>query len=140
MAKNKNITIRDIARESKVSVFTVSSVLHNKSYVKKETREKVLRAIKKLNYNPLNNIPLIKNTLINFVGLVFPTPLFNLDPFFSRAIISAKRITSNLKYNFTLFTDEEIRKKIEQEFYKGKHNICFAINSELGILILICFL
>jgi LacI family transcriptional regulator len=44
------VTIVDVAREAGVSYSTVSRVVNNKSYVKAETREKVLRAMTRLGY------------------------------------------------------------------------------------------
>ena len=53
MARRKpyhEVTIVDVAREAGVSYSTVSRVVNNKSYVKQETREKVLRAMTRLGY------------------------------------------------------------------------------------------
>jgi LacI family transcriptional regulator len=44
------VTIKDVAKEAGVSIATVSYVLNNDPRIKKETREKVLKAVKKLNY------------------------------------------------------------------------------------------
>ena len=46
------ITIKDIAKEAGVSISTVSRVINGSSPVKKETKERVLKAINKLNYYP----------------------------------------------------------------------------------------
>ena len=40
----------DVAAEANVSIMTVSRVLHNEALVADETRERVLAAVKKLNY------------------------------------------------------------------------------------------
>lgn len=45
-------TIQDVARHAQVGVATVSRVLNGSGYVKAETKEKVLRAIKELDYTP----------------------------------------------------------------------------------------
>ncbi len=45
-------TIKDVAREAKVSIATVSRVLNNSAVVTDETRQKVLEAIKKTGYKP----------------------------------------------------------------------------------------
>lgn len=51
----KKITIKDIAREAGVSFKTVSRVINNEKYVKKDTRNRVMEILKKnnfsLNYN-----------------------------------------------------------------------------------------
>ncbi|MDO4648300.1 MAG: LacI family DNA-binding transcriptional regulator [Eubacteriales bacterium] len=45
-------TIQDVARHAHVGAATVSRVLNGSGYVKEETREKVLNAIKELDYTP----------------------------------------------------------------------------------------
>ena len=45
-------TIQDVARHAHVGAATVSRVLNGSGYVKEETRDKILRAIKELNYTP----------------------------------------------------------------------------------------
>lgn len=45
-------TIKDICRETGVSVATVSRVLNNSPKVTEETKEKILAAIRRLNYTP----------------------------------------------------------------------------------------
>jgi LacI family transcriptional regulator len=47
-----NITIADVAKVANVSKATVSAVMNNKSTVAPQTREKVLKVIKRLNYRP----------------------------------------------------------------------------------------
>lgn len=46
------ITMSDVAKAANVSVMTVSRVLNNSGYVKKETREAIEKAIKELDYRP----------------------------------------------------------------------------------------
>ncbi|MDR1486710.1 MAG: LacI family DNA-binding transcriptional regulator [Deltaproteobacteria bacterium] len=48
----KKATINDVAKAAKVSVATVDRVLNNRSGVRLQTVEKVLKAILKLNYKP----------------------------------------------------------------------------------------
>jgi len=45
-----NITLKDVAKEAGVSISTVSRVIREQNSVRPETRKKVMRAIKKLNY------------------------------------------------------------------------------------------
>ena len=45
-------TLKDVARETGLTVSTVSRVLNNRGYISKEAREKVYEAMKKLNYQP----------------------------------------------------------------------------------------
>jgi len=77
----KRCTIKDIANIAGVSIKTVSRVVNNEKYVKKETREKVLKILKENNYK--KNIP-ARSLVVNkthTLGLVIP----NLEnPFYSR--------------------------------------------------------
>ena len=46
----RRTTIKDVARRAHVSVGTVSRVLNSSGYVHEETREKVLRVAREMNY------------------------------------------------------------------------------------------
>ena len=46
-------TLKDVAKETGLTVSTVSRVLNNRGYISEETRKKVYEAMKKLNYRPL---------------------------------------------------------------------------------------
>lgn len=48
----KKITIKDIAFHANVSTATVSHVVNNTRFVEKETKDRVVEAIEKLNYRP----------------------------------------------------------------------------------------
>ncbi|KRQ87674.1 Catabolite control protein A [Caloramator mitchellensis] len=65
-------TIEDVAKEAGVSITTVSRVINGNYPVKKETRERVEAAIKKLNFQP----NLLARSLINkktfSIGVVIP--------------------------------------------------------------------
>lgn len=79
----KIYTLKDIAGLGKVSPKTVSRVVNNEKHVKKETKEKILKLLKKYNYQP--NIPARSLVLKrnNTIGLIVP----NLEnPFYSRLL------------------------------------------------------
>ena len=46
------VTLKDVARESGLTVGTVSRVLNNRGYISDKAREKVEQAMKRLNYQP----------------------------------------------------------------------------------------
>jgi len=69
----KKITIYEVARESNVSLATVSRVINGSSVVKEETRKRVEEAINKLGYRPnaiAQGLALSKTTT---VGLIIPS-------------------------------------------------------------------
>lgn len=52
LTRKRPVTIKDVARLAKVSPKTVSNVVNNRPVVKPATRERVLQAIRELNYHP----------------------------------------------------------------------------------------
>jgi DNA-binding LacI/PurR family transcriptional regulator len=68
------VTQTDVAKKAGVSFITVSRVINNNGYVKKETREKVLNAIKDLNYytNFIGRALNMKS--VNTIGVLMPSP------------------------------------------------------------------
>lgn len=75
------ITIGDVARIANVSKGTVSAVLNDKTTVSTETREKVLRVVKKLNYKPNQVARSLSRRQTKSIGLVIK----EIDnPFFAK--------------------------------------------------------
>ena len=68
------VTQADVAKKAGVSFITVSRVLNNKNYVKKETRDKVLKAIKDLNYYTNHIGQALRKNKVNTIGIVVPEP------------------------------------------------------------------
>ncbi|ADC52331.1 LacI-type regulatory protein (plasmid) [Alkalihalophilus pseudofirmus OF4] len=64
--------ITEIAKRAKVSRTTVSRVLNNHPYVKKEKRESVLRAIEELNYVPNMSAINLSKGKTNVFGVIVP--------------------------------------------------------------------
>lgn len=65
-------TIKDVAREAGVSVCTVSRTLSGKGYIKAETREKVLKAVRDLNYHQNKLAVSLKTGRTNTLALIIP--------------------------------------------------------------------
>lgn len=73
MARKKSsteITIIDVANEAGVSYSTVSRVVNNKSYVKPETREKVVQAMTRLGYQANLQARSLAGGRSNVIGLL----------------------------------------------------------------------
>ncbi|MBQ9266069.1 MAG: LacI family DNA-binding transcriptional regulator [Bacilli bacterium] len=67
------ITIKDIARESGVSITSVSFILNGKTdSVSKETKERVLDVCKKYNYQPNYLAAALKSKSTHFIGILVP--------------------------------------------------------------------
>lgn len=74
MARRKKssdpVTIIDVAREANVSYSTVSRVVNNKSYVKPDTRERVLQAMDRLGYRVNMQARSLAGGSSNVIGLL----------------------------------------------------------------------
>lgn len=74
------VKIKDVAKAAGVGIGTVSRVINNSGPVKAETREKVLKVIKELDYVPNEIARSFKRNTSKLVGLMLPTIT---NPFFS---------------------------------------------------------
>jgi LacI family transcriptional regulator len=103
-------SISDVARESGVSIFTVSAVVNNKSHVGKDLRQRVEKAIEKLNYRP----NLIARSLIKqktqTIGMVVPDIA---NPFFPLVVRGAEDAAQSQGYNLLLCNSDDTLKKEE---------------------------
>ena len=70
----KRATITDVAKQANVSIMTVSRVLNNTSNVSVDTRDKVMQAIKSLNYRPNVSARRLASTQSFFLGLLYDNP------------------------------------------------------------------
>ncbi|MDO5539347.1 MAG: LacI family DNA-binding transcriptional regulator [Eubacteriales bacterium] len=80
-------TIQDVARHAHVGAATVSRVLNGSGYVKEETREKILRAIKELNYTPNEMARNLYHRKSGIVAIIVPEVS---HPYFAEFINSAE--------------------------------------------------
>lgn len=76
-------SIRDVAKKADVSATTVSRVLNDKGYVSEDTRKKVLKAMKDLNYTPNE---LARNLFHKKAGIVAVLVPDISHPFFSEFV------------------------------------------------------
>src|SRR5215468_2592225 len=106
----KAASISDVARESGVSIFTVSAVVNNKAHVSKERRQRVEEAIRKLNYRP----NLIARSLIKqktqTIGMIVPDIA---NPFFPMVVRGAEDAAQQHGYNLLLCNSDDTLKKEE---------------------------
>ena len=65
-------TLKDVARESGLTVGTVSRVLNNRGYISDKAREKVDRAMKKLNYRPNEVARSLSRSTSSTIGVIVP--------------------------------------------------------------------
>lgn len=104
------VTMKDVAMEANVSLGSVSNVINGKE-VKPDTYNKVMEAIKKLNYEKNDLATSFKNNKTNTVGLIIPTIW---HPFFSELAFHVEQILQDNGYKMLLCNtnanpDNEIR-------------------------------
>ena len=104
-------TLKDVARETGLTVSTVSRVLNNRGYISKEAREKVYEAMKKLNYQPNEVARSLSKQTTNTIGVILP----HIDhPYFSRLLSSLETAAYLNEYKLMVFNsndrdDKEVR-------------------------------
>ncbi|MFJ5717027.1 LacI family DNA-binding transcriptional regulator [Neobacillus sp. NPDC093127] len=105
-------TIKDVAKEARVSIATVSRVINNQDKVKSSTRRKVEAAIKKLQFNPNQ----IARTLINgetkSVGLIVP---HLSNDYWSQVAEVIQEELWQLGYTVMLCTTSVVENPVERE-------------------------
>jgi LacI family transcriptional regulator len=111
MNRAHQITIKDIAKELKISVATVSRAFRNTYDVSEETRKKVLAKAEELNYRTnLNATGLVSNKSHN-IAVILPTIT---NYYFSTVITGIQEIAYNNGYNIILHvTGESSDREIE---------------------------
>lgn len=100
----KRVTIYDVAKESGVSLATVSRVINGFDVVKPQTKQKVQEAIEKLGYRPnaiAQGLALSKTTTI---GLVIPEASFTYTGQIINGLLDVSKIYN---YNIILHTITE---------------------------------
>lgn len=92
-------TIRDVAQEAGVSHMTVSRVLNNKENITPATRQKVLAAIKKLNFHPSRSARNLAMQRSNSIGFIVPDIA---NPFFGEIATGVQEAAQTNDYHVFL--------------------------------------
>lgn len=104
-------TMKDVAREAGVSTATVSHVINKTRFVEKETKNKVLKVLKKLSYYPNAAAQSLRSKKTKVIGLIVP----DISNFFFTAVIRGVE-NSLKKYGYNLIlADSNENLKIEKE-------------------------
>ena len=107
----KAASIYDVARESKVSVFTVSAVVNNKSHVSRKLRERVEAAIQTLNYRPNLIARSLAKQRTHTIGMIVPDIA---NPFFPMVVRGAEDAAQKHGYNLLLCNSDDRLEKEER--------------------------
>ena len=106
----KSASIYDVAKEARVSVFTVSAVVNQKSHVGKKLRERVETAIRKLNYRPNLLARSLAKQQTHTIGMIVPDIA---NPFFPMVVRGAEDAAQKRGYNLLLCNSDDTQEKEE---------------------------
>ena len=101
----KKTTIYDVAEEAEVSLATVSRVINNSNVVKKETRERVLAAIDRLDFKPNQVARGLATSKSTTIAVIFPQSIFARVKDMISGIGDTGR---TLDYNLMMYTTDEL--------------------------------
>lgn len=104
------ITIKDIAKICGVSVSTVSRAINNNPGINEETKNMIMRVIKKYDYIPNNSARNLKRSETNNIAILIKG--LN-NPFFSPMIAEFEKEIKKKKYTFILQRVDENQDEIE---------------------------
>lgn len=109
------VTIAEVAKRANVSKTTVSRIINgNYAHTTEETREKVLQAIKELEYRPNALAKGLKSMRTNLIGMV----LSNLkNPFWSTVLEGVEDACREMGYQLMICNSNE-NPEIEEELIK----------------------
>jgi LacI family transcriptional regulator len=108
------VTLKDIAQQAGVTSATVSMVINNKPNISEETRRKVLKIAKELNYYPNVIARGLATSRSNAIGVIVP----NLaSSFVVRVLQGIKSTNRDLDYTVLLF-DTVGQKENEAELFQ----------------------
>lgn len=102
------VTISEIAKMAKVSQSTVSRVLNSSGYVKEETRERVQKVIKELNYTPSAIARSLSKNETNTIGVIVPDIT---NSYFSEVIKGISQVADKNNLNIIFYNTENLLEK-----------------------------
>ena len=121
MNSTRKTTITDVARLANVSIQTVSAVVNRKSGISEPTRERVLRAIERLQYRPNGIASSLRAQKSQTIGVVIPTII---NPFFPEFVRGAEDAASEKGYSiFLCNADEDTEKEIQYLRLLQRHRV-----------------
>src|SRR5579875_1204604 len=98
------VRMKDIAKDLGLSVVTISKVLRNHPDIAEETRERVLRRIKELDYQPNIMARSLVTGRSYLIGLIVPDLL---DPFFAELVKALSAAIAKHGYSTIISSSEE---------------------------------
>lgn len=124
-------TIKDIAKKANVSIATVSLVIHNNTRISSETKKKVNKAIKELNYHPSGSARGLVSGKTGNIGFILTNDHFlRSEPFYTRIFLGAE-FEAREKQLYILLTT------VPSDFQKGDKLPRFVLERNVDGIILV---
>lgn len=116
----KSVNIKELARELKLSISTISKALHDSHEISAKTKKIVLDAAAKFNYIPHPYASSLRGKKSKTIGVVIPEVA---DSFFSLAINGIESVAKEKGYHVLIYLSHESfesEKNILQQFRGGR--------------------
>lgn len=104
-------TLKDVARESGLTVTTVSRVLNNRGYISEDAKQRVAEAMKKLNYSPNEVARSLHNKKSNTIGVIVP---HIKHPYFAEMISNLENAAYKKGYKILLCNSQSTQERAEE--------------------------
>lgn len=128
--KTKMVTIKEIAQRCGVSIATVSNILNGKPNASEATRQKVLKAVKELNYTPNSIAKNLKLKKSQTIGVVVE----DITVFCALGIIDGITKCCEEKGYHILLTNLRLFKKYQDAYYTD-NSYLMSVEKEIRELI-----
>jgi DNA-binding LacI/PurR family transcriptional regulator len=102
------ITIYEVAKKAGVGIGTVSRVLNNSTHIAPETRDRVLKVIKTLNYQPHAMAQGLARKKTHCIAILIP---FFTGYFYVELLKGIQQAASHYKYDLILYCIDDLSKK-----------------------------
>lgn len=112
-------TLKDVARESGLTVGTVSRVLNNRGYISEQTREKVYEVMRQLNYQPNEMARSLSKQKSNTIGVLVPHVM---HPYFAKFLSCLEAAAFEHDYRVLLFSSKDREEKEDECIEMCKSN------------------
>lgn len=123
-------TLSDIAREAGVSKMSVSRAINNRPKISAETRQRVLKVARRLNYNPNRHARALSTNRSYLIGIVVPDMMHS---FFSEMSRGIESLTKPAGYqNLICNTDEDPALEMSEVSALLSHTDGLIIATALG--------
>ncbi len=107
-------TLKDVAKETGLTVTTVSRVLNNRGYISQNAKTAVYSAMERLNYSPNEVARLLSKKNSSTIGVIVP---HIRHPYFADLISDIENYASKKGYKILLCNSREKDEK-EREYFK----------------------